>query len=130
MLKQVMRPLFLGALCVGTIACGGTPMDEVAPETEDLGQVEQNACSVGTYQGACRDYGSGGWLDGSCPAATPYKWSFWNCSQYMAGSGPSAQYYRQYCYDLQLYTCHSDIRTPPAGSPPPVGPPPPCKQNC
>ncbi|MCK8501042.1 hypothetical protein [Myxococcus fulvus] len=130
MLKQVMRPLFLGVLCVGTIACGGTPMDEVSPEAEDLGQVEQNACSVGTFQGSCRDYGSGGWADGSCPAATPYKWSFWNCSQYMAGSGPTAQYYRQYCYDLQLYTCHSSINTPPAGSPPPVGPPPPCKQNC
>ncbi|WP_141330101.1 hypothetical protein [Myxococcus sp. AB025B] len=130
MLKQVMRPLLLGVLCVGAVACGGTPMDEVSPEAEDLGQVEQNACSVGTFQGSCRDYGSGGWVDGSCPAATPYKWSFWNCSQYMAGSGPTAQYYRQYCYDLQLYTCHSSINTPPAGSPPPVGPPPPCKQNC
>lgn len=132
MLKRFIQPLFLGVVVLGISACGGAGLEEApglessAPEAaeaqaDEVGEVEQRVCSVGSYTGGCRDYGSGGYLDSNCSIPTPYMWSFWNCSQYQYGSGPTAQYYRQYCFDKQLYVCGSSKSVPPTAR---------CQQNC
>lgn len=94
-----MRPLFLGVLVAGAVACGGAPgEDEQALESstpvasDDVGAVEQKVCTPGSFTGSCRDYGSGGYADPGCSGSTPYMWSFWNCSQYQYGSSSTAQY--------------------------------------
>jgi hypothetical protein len=118
MLKQVVRPLFLGVLVACASACGG---GLEAPEGEELGTDEQSVCQQGSYVSECRDFASGGVSSPSCPGQ--YAWSYWNCKQYRYYSGSTAVYYRQEC-GPQKYMCGTSNTTPP-GLPEAR-----CKQQC
>lgn len=123
MLKSVVRPLFLGVLVACASACGMDTPEESSTvgSPEDLGAEEQSVCASGTNVGACRDYGSGGFTDPNCYIPTPYKWSYWNCTQYQIGSGPTAQYYRANCNATQMYVCGSSLTASPTAG---------CKKTC
>ncbi|MCE9671040.1 hypothetical protein LY474_24830 [Myxococcus stipitatus] len=117
MSKHFVRSLFLGAVVACVSACGGAETEAGEPEAV-LGDAEQRVCQVGTYQYACRDWGAGGYSDPACTGGT-YRWKFWSCKQYKAGT----QWYRQEC-GAEQYDCGSSATTRPSS---PVTA---CQQNC
>ncbi|NRD60710.1 hypothetical protein HRD49_03005 [Corallococcus exiguus] len=120
MSRHVVRSLCLGSVMALASACGGA-MDEAGPE-EVLGSAEQAVCPQGTAVAGCLDFGSGGFSDASCPGGI--KWSYWDCTQYKAGSGSSVQWYRANCGPTQYYICGGTYTTPPNTNPPA------CKKTC
>ncbi|NOK34850.1 hypothetical protein D7W79_00930 [Corallococcus exercitus] len=113
MLKCIVRPLCLGAVMALASACGGA-LDEAGAE-EPLGSTEQAVCPQGSAVAGCLDFASGGFSDASCPGGI--KWSYWDCTQYKAGSGSTAQWYAR-CGTTQYYICGGTYTTPPNTNPP------------
>ncbi|TQF10635.1 hypothetical protein FJV41_38365 [Myxococcus llanfairpwllgwyngyllgogerychwyrndrobwllllantysiliogogogochensis] len=117
MSKHFVRSLFLGAVVACVSACGGA---ETEPRESEVvvDDVEQRACAMGTFQNNCRDWGAGGYSDPACTGGT-YRWKFWACKQYQAGT----QKYRQEC-GTEQYVCGSSATSRPSSS---VSA---CVQNC